>query len=371
MLGAVRWLFRPSAVVGAAYLLLLGLFVLRHEYGVIDFVHLGTAWSVGGSPENHGYDGQHFYRLARDPLTAYQEMDSAPFRYQRILYPLIVRLVTAGQEPLLPFALLAVNWVAVVVGVEIVSALLRSHGRSAWYSLPYGLYFGQMTAFTFDLAEPAAYALVCLAIWLAERGRIVPAAASFGLATLTRETTTLFVLAYVASALVRRRWRDAFWLGLLGVLPLVCWLLMIVLIFDQTGLGFSPPFETVPFAGIAYQWEGQRLFWLLVLLIGVPTTVSWALWAWQIRHLTRRPLELHPLFIAWGLNLAVVTFLSRYSYLELISSGRIATAAILSALAYGALVGNCRILRAMQYHVLTCPIYVAAVWIGIRSLIVR
>jgi hypothetical protein len=369
--GAIGWLVRPSVVVGVAYLLLLGLFMLRHEYGLVDFVHLGTAWTVGGAPEHHGYDGQHFYRLARDPFTAHEEMDFAPFRYQRILYPLVVRLVAVGQEPLLPLMLLAVNWVAVVAGVEILSALLRSHGLSAWYSLPYGLYFGQLTAFTFDLAEPTAYGLVCLGIWLAERGRIAPAAMILGLATLTRETTVLFVLAYLAHALLGRRWRDAGWLGLLGLLPLALWLLTIVLIFGRTGLGFSPPFETVPFAGIAAQWGGQRLFWLLVLLIAVPTTIAWALWAWQLRALAAGRRALHPLLIAWGLNLTVVTFLSQYSYLELVSSGRISTAAILAALAYGAVLGDRRILLAMQYHVLTCPLYVGLVWVGIRSLIVR
>jgi hypothetical protein len=366
----IRWLGRPSVAVGVAYLLLVGTFMVRHEYRLVDFVHLGTAWTNDGAPENHGYDGQNFYRLARDPFTAHQEMDFAPFRYQRILYPLIVRLLTAGQESLLPFALLAVNALAVVAGVEILSSLLRSRGLSDWYSLPYGFYFGQMTAFTFDLAEPTAYALVCLGIWLVERGRIVPAAAGFGLAALTRETTVLFVLAYLAHALLGRRWREACWLGLLGVFPLALWLLTIVLAFGRTGLGFSPPFETMPFAGIVAQWEGGRLFALLVLLIAIPTTVSWLLWGQQLWSALLLRRALRPLLIAWGLNLAVVTFLSHYSYLELVSSGRIATAAILSALAYGALVQDRRILLTMQYHVLTCPIYLAGVWIGIRSLIV-
>ena len=141
-LRAAAWLVRLSVVVGVCYLLLLGLFMPRHGYGAIDFVHLGTAWTAGGAPEHHGYDGQYFYRLARDPFTAHQEIDFAPFRYQRILYPLIVRLVAVGQEPLLPYALLAVNWVAVVAGVELLSALLHGRRLSSRYSLPYGLYFG-------------------------------------------------------------------------------------------------------------------------------------------------------------------------------------------------------------------------------------
>ena len=358
-------------VVGLGYLLILALFVLRHDYTPMDFVHLGTVWSEHDPDGTWGYDGQFYYQLAKDPLAAHRFMDNAAFRYQRILYPLVARLLALGDPGLLPLTILAVNWLAVVLGMEIVAALLREHGLSVWYSLPYGLYYGQVSAFTFDLAEPFAFFLVCAGIWLARRGRIVPAAATLGLATLARETAVLFAVAYMVAYGYRRRWAAALWFGPLGVLPLLAWLLTLAIAFGGTGVTFTPPFERVPFSGVLHHAEAPRLFALLIVLIVVPTVVAWAVVLRAVVATRLRPDRLDPLLVAWALNLLLVTMLSHRSYEELISSGRIGIGAVLAGLAYGATVRDLFILRASLYHVLACTIYVAGVWLGIRSLIVR
>jgi hypothetical protein len=154
--------------------------------------------------------------------------------------------------------------------------------------------------------------------------------------------------------------------GALGVLPILVWLTTLRVIFGETGLTFTPAFERVPFAGIFHQWQGRGLFALLVILMLVPTVGSWLLFA---REVLRS--RTSPLLLAWALNLLVVTFLSHYSYLELPISGRIAIGAVLAGLTHAIAAGGGAILRASLYHVLTFPIYVAGVWLGIRSLIVR
>jgi hypothetical protein len=54
--------------------------------------------------EGDGYDGQFYYRLALDPFTKARfgygiALDDAPYRQQRILYPLFVRILALGQTP--------------------------------------------------------------------------------------------------------------------------------------------------------------------------------------------------------------------------------------------------------------------------------
>src|SRR5260370_26529610 len=56
--------------------------------------------------KTYGYDGQFFYRLALNPLnfhhTAYGITMDRPYRYMRLGYPALTRLIPFGQHSLLP-----------------------------------------------------------------------------------------------------------------------------------------------------------------------------------------------------------------------------------------------------------------------------
>src|SRR5579859_7863604 len=68
------------------------------------------------------YDGQFFYRLAIDPSASRDvgiSFDHPSYRQQRILYPLIARGLSAGQDAWVPFVLVAIN----VVGLAVLGAL--------------------------------------------------------------------------------------------------------------------------------------------------------------------------------------------------------------------------------------------------------
>jgi len=93
---------QPTVVVGIVYALLLVFISLTRGYSALDYVHLGTVWSAHIPSGTWGYDGQFYYQLARDPLGAYHFMDNAPYRYQRILYPLVVRVLSLGRMLLFP-----------------------------------------------------------------------------------------------------------------------------------------------------------------------------------------------------------------------------------------------------------------------------
>ena len=53
------------------------------------FVRLGTRYGQGDPNGTIGYDGQFAYQIALNPLQAAPYLDIPPYRYQRVLYPLV------------------------------------------------------------------------------------------------------------------------------------------------------------------------------------------------------------------------------------------------------------------------------------------
>src|SRR5579883_3234155 len=83
-------LWRPSLFTGALYILFFATITLVHHYPAVHYVHIGRYFLRGKLNGYGGYDGQFYYQIARDPWQAFHFMDNAAYRYQRILYPLIV-----------------------------------------------------------------------------------------------------------------------------------------------------------------------------------------------------------------------------------------------------------------------------------------
>lgn len=368
-------IFRPSIVVGIIYIVLIALVAITQHYTALDFAHLGTVWANHDPAGTWGYDGQFYYQMARDPLHAYQYMDNAPFREQHVLYPLLAGILSLGQTALIPYMLLFINVLSIVLSVELLARLLKKYGFSAWFSLAFGLYFGQAAATLFDTAEPLTYFLVLLGIWLVlEKSRLSLAALMLGLATLAREIAVLFPLAYAGVYFVRKEWGACVRFIVLGILPLFAWLIALRLIYGQTGVTFTRPFEHVPFAGIFFYAGTPRKFDLLLLLMFLPTLAAWGL---AIRELylvlfVRKEaflLRFSPISLFLLANLLMITLMSHYSYEELVSSGRIATGLVLSVLLYAITTKDRRILWASQFYTLTFVIYVVGTFLHVPSFI--
>ena len=362
-------LFRPAIVTAVIYGALIALVASTQHYSALDFVHLGSIWTDHNPAGTWGYDGQFYYQLAHNPLQAYQYMDNAAFREQHILYPLVVGVLSIGQTALIPVMLLLVNVVSIALTVELAGRLLVKYGFSPWFSLAIGLYFGQTAGVLFDTAEPLTYFLICLGVWLVlEKSQFVPAALIMGLATLSREIAVLFPLGYAGFFFLNRKWRACTQFLLLGVAPLFVWLLCLRLLFGQSGLTFTQPFEHVPFAGIFAHYDGLagiKKFALLILLMFIPTLAGWVL---LVVELVRRRFW-HPLYFILLANVVMITLMNHHSYDELISCGRIATGLVLAVLLYGMLTRNKYVLWGAQFYTLTFVAVVAGTLLGLPSFI--
>ena len=343
--------------------MLIGIVVIRNHYDVLDFAHIGTVWANHDPSGSWGYDGQFYYQMARNPLQAYRYMDNAPFREQHLFYPLVVGVLSLGQVAIIPYMLLFVNLLSVVLSVELLSRLLAKFDFSPWFSLALGLYFGQVAATLFDTAEPFTYFLICVGIWLlVEKNRYGLAALFMGLASLTREIAILFPIGYLCVSIVRKRWLHCFQLVTLGILPLLLWLLALRLIFGQTGVTFTRPFEHIPFAGIFFYSNAPKKLYLLLLLMFLPTLAGWGLAAVELFRkvwMEKGPIlqRFSPMYLIVLANLLMITLMSRSSYEDLVSSGRIATGLVLAVLLYGIGARQKWILWGAQFYTCTFLIY--------------
>jgi hypothetical protein len=275
--------------------------------------------------------------------------------------------MSLGLAPLIPYMMLLLNGVTIVLSVEIMSRLLAKQQLSPWLSLPIGLYFGQAAAFLFDTAEPFALFLVCAGFWLIVKCRVPWAALCMGLAALTRDTSIIFAGGCVAYFLLRKEWKSAALFVGIGILPILLWLLALRLIFGQSGVTFTPPFEHSPFAGLFYYSHTPRKFWLLILLLFIPTLMSCLL---ALSELIRGRWHQLAFLGIWLANLYTIVFLNHSSYIDLISCGRIAGCVVVAGLFYGIVTRNKIILWCLQYYTLTFFIFFLCIYLRVDSVII-
>lgn len=223
-----------------------------------------------------GYDGQWFFYLAHDPFLRAPDpeafLDLPAYRAARILYPLLAWLLALGQPAAIPWALLAVNLLAVLGGTLACLDVLRRLGASRWLALGYAFSPPVMIGVSASLAEPTALALVAGGVALALRRHHWLAGAVLALAVLAREPSMLVPAGFGLYALARREWQR----GAAYLLPLavpVGWHLVILARLGVLPSAQSPDNFGMPFGG-AYYRLGLLLGWHPPLLgePGPPTT---------------------------------------------------------------------------------------------------
>jgi hypothetical protein len=115
-------------------------------------------WAAPGVPVskkgNVGYDGQYSYMLAINPLGSVNGLDQPAYRYQRILYPMVVKLFSLGRAGWVPWVMVAVNLAATIWGCAALGILIARRGRSPWLALVFILSIGYLLAIRVDLNEP-------------------------------------------------------------------------------------------------------------------------------------------------------------------------------------------------------------------------
>jgi len=255
---------------------------------LLSLVRLGTRYSQGDPLGTEGYDGQFVYYIARDPRPSEVAslLDVPAYRYQRLLMPLLGRLLSLGNPSILPVVLLLIGVLSQAAGAWAVGELFAGWGISRWYALVYGLWAGCLLAVITDLPEPLAYALTAGGLLALRSGRSVLGWLLLGLALFAKEVTLLFVGAALLEALIARRWKDVLGLSLVAVLPFLVFQAWLWQVFGQPGLGsggaMSTPFEWIPFMGLLRIGGASLLYLAAMLVVFGPLIVLPTVWgAWK------------------------------------------------------------------------------------------
>lgn len=323
--GAVSPL-RPALAAAAFYALFSAAGLALHGGDPLWFVWIGSAYADRQPGGTIGYDGQFVYYIARDGWAAVPHLDNPAYRLQRIGYPLLARALAGGAPAAIPWAMLLINFAAIVATTFLLAGWLARRALSPWYGLVYALSIGVVLAYSRDLTEPLAYALggAGLLLWLA--GRRAPALLLLALAGLTRETTLLLAAGVIPAELARRRVGRA--LGLAATaLPWLVWQQVLHATLGASPLTVAAAMHLVPLRGALanLQLEPGRL-----TALGVVTLPALLLLAVGARAAWRQPTR--PL--AWLLlvHAAFALMLSDESSMHIMAAGRISIGLLLAVL---------------------------------------
>lgn len=226
---------------------------------------------IGGAllVDEGGYDGQFMYLMAFDPFLqrfadrpqAYRAfIDHPPYRYGRIGFSLLTRLVSAGQAERYPAAMV---WLILAAHVALAAALASFAARNGMSPLA-ALWYLAIPGFTSSLMSALPEALAAAGIvagllcW--EARRPVLAAGAFGAALLVRETGVVLIVALVlSSSRYRSDWKRAGLMFVLSLVPVGAWRLFVAsrLFSDFAWAAVLPnPGDFgVPFAGLLQLWQ--------------------------------------------------------------------------------------------------------------------
>lgn len=256
------------------------------DIGTISGSHLGLDNLVMNNNPT-GFDGQFYYYLALDPSQPFICARHAPRcaldiafgeeRAERILYPYTASALTLGHPHAVPYALLLVNFVAILVITWLVGQMASEVGVSRWFGAAVGLYCGLGLGFLRDLADPYAVMWVVVAIYLLRKQRPVLAALAVAAALLTREQLILTLPLLGAPLLVQRRWGLLAICSALALGPFIAWQVVLRALWgkwaliagDTQGAGVAHGLSPVPFSGLWNNW-GRPDFGLEVAFVAAP-----------------------------------------------------------------------------------------------------
>ncbi|MEP6812037.1 MAG: hypothetical protein ABI990_03515 [Actinomycetota bacterium] len=325
------------------------------QHGALWFVHIGSHFLSSahtssvirpslGAQNTFGYDGQYYFALSADPAHAHDYMgESAGVLYSRPFYPAVSRAASVGSLRALPYAMLAINVLAVLVGTAAVALWFLRRGFSPWPALHYGLFPGLMVTVFRDLTEPLAFGLAAVAVLVFDpvrSRRLWLSAFILALATLTRETIVPIALAGAAALAFhdRRpvhtggwwlRWRRAALFASATCGPLLVWRLAMRIWLGQPTqeVGHERGW-ILPLHGIWSWWPFDTGHWLIVSTITVPALVAGAGGLFLLRR--RQSLVCAGLLLVNVL--LYVVWLPRSVYIDQAAASRAAVGVVLAAL---------------------------------------
>jgi hypothetical protein len=317
----------------------------------VALAELGSRYEEGDPSGTEGYDGQFTYYLALDPnpSTVEKKLDVPAYRYQRILYPILARVIAVGDRSIIPWALLVINVVAHTIGTWALMQFLDEHDLWPGYALIYGLWVGLVVGIGLDLSGPMAYALVVTGWLLYHRERFFLGASLIVLALFTKETSLLFWLPLLLSDILNKKRRRAISYLIAGGILFTGWQFWLWREFGSPGLGsggaMATSFEWIPFMGL---WRigpiSMKTLGIYILMFG-PTIVLPSVWGVINSLGSLRRTEKNAETWALLFNSLFIVFMPFSTFREPLSILRVAAGFVVAVILYAVKQGDKRVLN--------------------------
>jgi hypothetical protein len=216
----------------------------------------------------YGYDAQFMYFAAFDPfLRAYADhpatygafMDAPGYRFGRIGFSLLTRVLSAAQWPRYPATMVWLVIASLGVSAVMLASMAARSGASPGWGMLILLVPGFWQSLSTALPEPIAAAFLIGGCWCTLRGRWLAGAALWGAALLIRETSLIVVVLLLAEPFLSGQRKQALTSAAVTFLPVMGWRLYVgwVLWPDWRWQGFlhNPHDFGWPFAGFLSVWS--------------------------------------------------------------------------------------------------------------------
>lgn len=218
--------------------------------------------------DDGGYDGQFAYVAAFDPLMrAYartpslyaRTVDAVPYRYGRIGFPWLVRLVAGGHWRAYPGVMIWLILGGLFSAAFVLATMAQFEGLSPLVGGLIVIVPGFWQSIQTALPEPIAAATILAGCFFVSRARWTLAALCLALSLLVRETGIVMVICIAAGVALSGRRRESMRLAVAAIAPMALWRLYVGwTLLPASGLrGFfdQPDDLGWPFAGFVELWR--------------------------------------------------------------------------------------------------------------------
>jgi len=212
--------------------------------------------------DDGGYDGQFFYYIAFDPfLMQFKNkpqkyrwfIDSPPYRYGRIGFPLFIKLFSLNRPEWFPKTMVLLILFSHLVGAFFLTGIIRFYQKSPLWALFYLLVPGFHYAFVVALPESISSAFLLGGLYLYLKKKLPLSILLFSISILIRETVAIFIIIIALYEFFKNKDLKKSLAISLSIFPYFLWRIFLTWrLFNDYGwktLFFSPGDFTIPFYG--------------------------------------------------------------------------------------------------------------------------
>jgi hypothetical protein len=194
------------AIVAVVYLLFLIIRLSIFKYDPVWFITAGDKYCDPNLAPNgliiyknsFGYDGEFYYRLALNPFTSQEteygiRLDFPAYRQQRIIYPLLVWISSLGQSQLVPWMMIAVNFIGLCCLAWFGAKYAKELNQSAFWGILLPLFPGFILTLSRNLTEIIAVMFLVGSLLFLRKNKPILATILIILSILTKETALIAV----------------------------------------------------------------------------------------------------------------------------------------------------------------------------------